>query len=87
MLDHGGSYRPLFELLAFTGLRIGEALGLTWADVDLDAGLLPRPSPIVALPEHAKLKTEAGRARSPGPGDGAAPAGACWLTSPVQGTR
>ena len=24
----------LFEFLAYTGLRIGEALGLTWADID-----------------------------------------------------
>lgn len=33
-------YHPLFVLLAFTGLRIREALGLTWRDVDLDAGVL-----------------------------------------------
>ncbi len=30
----------LFELMAFTGLRRGEACGLRWADVDLDAGVL-----------------------------------------------
>ena len=29
LLDHACSYRPLFELLAYTGLRIAEALGLT----------------------------------------------------------
>jgi integrase len=33
-------YHALFVLLAFTGLRIREALGLTWRDVDLDAGVL-----------------------------------------------
>lgn len=38
VLDHGGTYRPLFEVLAYTGLRVGEALGLTWTDVDHEAG-------------------------------------------------
>jgi integrase len=31
---------PLWRLLAATGLRRGEALGLKWEDVDLDAGAL-----------------------------------------------
>lgn len=61
VLDQTGTYRPLFELLAFTGLRIGEALGLTWADVDLDAGLLSVHRQLSRYREHAKLKTEAGR--------------------------
>jgi integrase len=30
----------LVRLLALTGLRLGEALGLRWQDVDLDADLL-----------------------------------------------
>jgi len=39
-LAHAGPHRPLFEFLAYTGLRVGEALGPTWADIDLDAGLI-----------------------------------------------
>jgi integrase len=30
-------YRPLLATAVFTGLRLGELLGLTWADVDLNA--------------------------------------------------
>jgi integrase len=41
LLEHASArYRPLFEFLAYTGLRIGEALGLTWADIDHEAGLI-----------------------------------------------
>jgi integrase len=37
-LDHAAKHRlgTLYEVLAFTGLRRGEALGLRWFDVDLD---------------------------------------------------
>jgi integrase len=34
----GDRYHGLWVLLATTGMRRGEALGLRWADVDLDAG-------------------------------------------------
>jgi integrase len=34
------TWRPLFALLVFTGAWISEALALTWADVDLDAGIV-----------------------------------------------
>jgi integrase len=33
-------YRPILATAIFTGLRQGELLGLTWADVDFDAGLV-----------------------------------------------
>ncbi len=36
----GDRLEGLFRLMLATGLRRGEALGLHWADVDLDAGLL-----------------------------------------------
>jgi integrase len=34
------TYRPLAELLVATGLRIGEAVALTWADVDWRRGAI-----------------------------------------------
>jgi integrase len=33
-------YRPVVSVLAFAGLRVSEALGLTWGDIDLDAATL-----------------------------------------------
>lgn len=36
----GSRFAPLFRLLVATGLRRGEALGLRWADIDLDARTL-----------------------------------------------
>ncbi len=32
-------FGPIFEAIAATGLRRGEAVGLRWSDVDLDRGL------------------------------------------------
>lgn len=42
LLEHteGSRWHPLWVLIASTGLRKGEALGLGWQDVDLDAGKL-----------------------------------------------
>lgn len=34
------AYRALFEFLAYTGLHIGEALGLRWCNVDVEAVVL-----------------------------------------------
>lgn len=35
-----GSWRVLWLVMAYAGLRIGEALGLKWGDVDLEQGVL-----------------------------------------------
>jgi integrase len=37
---HGERLSPIWHLLAMTGMRRGEALGLRWEDVDLEAGRL-----------------------------------------------
>jgi len=55
---------PLFHLLAMTGMRRGEALGLRWEDVDLEAGplsvrraLIPMGATvIVSEPKTAKSR-------------------------------
>lgn len=55
---------PLFLTLAVTGMRRGEALGLRWIDVDLDAGLIRIRQQIVAVGarlETGPPKTHAGR--------------------------
>ncbi len=36
----GSRYMPLFQFLVHTGLRRGEALALTWDDVDLEERLV-----------------------------------------------
>ena len=58
---------PCIRLIAYTGLRRGEALGLTWANVDLDAGYI---QVVVALVRSQELgliiqppKTVAGHRR------------------------
>jgi integrase len=61
LLAAAGSYRSLFEFLAYTGCRIGEALGLCWADVDFEAGLIRVHRQLSRQRVHRPLKTPAGR--------------------------
>ena len=50
-LDSVGGERlaALFRLIALTGLRRGEAIGLRWVDVDLETGVLQVEQQIVAV--------------------------------------
>jgi hypothetical protein len=51
----------LYHLIAFRGLRRGEAVGLTWTDVDLDGGEVTVAAQIVQLgyaTEHATPKAD-----------------------------
>lgn len=40
LLAAAGRYRPLLATAVFTGARLGEVLGLTWADINFDAGIV-----------------------------------------------
>ena len=56
ILDCCGSSRLPLEVLAYTGLRIGELLGRTWADVDVANGTAPRPPVPVYTHLFARLE-------------------------------
>ena len=58
-------YAPLIRVALFTGLRLGELLGLTWADVDLARGRSLRPAAVDADGEYAPPKTKAAIRRIP----------------------
>lgn len=48
-------YRPLFALMIGTGMRVGEALGLRWSDIDGDTITVRRSGP---KSEHTKTRRE-----------------------------
>jgi len=51
------TYRPLLATAIFTGVRLGELLGLTWADLDLDAGVLRVRKQLDRAGERVRPKT------------------------------
>jgi len=67
-LDHAASDRlgVLFEVMAASGLRRGEACGLRWADVDLERGRLVVRQQVVVIGHELRFgppKTASGDAR------------------------
>jgi integrase len=52
------TWRPLLASAVFTGLRQSELLGLTWADVDLDAGLVKVRMQLARSGKRVRPKTE-----------------------------
>ncbi len=56
-----GRYRLLVAVWLFGGLRISEALGLVWDDVDLATGHLRVRHQLDRKGRRVKLKTSAGR--------------------------
>ncbi len=64
-LDRATSHRlyPMFHLIAYRGLRRGEAVGLRWQDADLAAGVLRITQQVVQLgwaTEIGEPKTDSG---------------------------
>ena len=51
------THRPLLATAIFTGLRLGELLGLTWADIDFSAGLISVRRQLDRDGERVKPKT------------------------------
>ncbi len=55
------TFRPLIAVLIFGGIRLGEALGLRWQDVDFEGGFLRVRSQLSPQRELAEMKTKSGR--------------------------
>lgn len=60
LLENGGTFRPLLAVLTFSGLRLGEALGLRWSDIGAD-GFIHVRRQLGRDREAAEIKTAAGR--------------------------
>jgi integrase len=57
-------YGPAFYFLATSGMRRGEALGLTWEDVDLDAARISIRRALIVVGHEATMgSTKTGRSR------------------------
>jgi integrase len=61
----GDTFRPVAAVCAYAGLRLSEALGLRWRDVDLKAGTLTVSAQLGLDGERVPLKTAASAATVP----------------------
>jgi integrase len=61
LLSAADEQRPLIALLVFSGLRIAEALGLVWEDVDFERGFIRVEKQLARNRERVPLKTRASR--------------------------
>jgi integrase len=59
------NYEPLLRTALYTGLRLGELLGLQWGDIDLDQGVLHVKRQWTLTRELTAPKTKAGIRRVP----------------------
>ena len=81
----GDTFRPVAAACAYAGLRLSEALGLRWRDVDLKAGTLDRDRAARPDGERVPLKTAASRRDRADPA--AARRGATRAPLPRRGRR
>ena len=66
MLDAmGDTFRPVAAVCAYAGLRLSEALGLRWRDLDLKAGRLAVTGQLGSDGERVPLKTASSAASVP----------------------
>jgi integrase len=65
-LAEGNRYQPAWLFLATSGCRRGEALGLSWADIDLDAGRASIRRTVTAVEHRIKVggQTKTGKERA-----------------------
>lgn len=75
LLEHADRFRPLFELLAFTGLRIGEALGCAGATSTSTAEYSESDSSSILPPPNAKSCSPTRSSRSYGTSKPSSPTG------------
>lgn len=61
----GATFRPIAATCAYAGLRLSEALGLRWRDVDFDAGTLSVSAQLGPDGTRVPLKTAASAATVP----------------------
>ncbi len=65
LMEAHDRYRPIFEILAFTGMRIGELEWLTWDDADFEKGFvevrakddwMPKDGDDRSIPMHPRVR-------------------------------
>jgi len=61
LTEAGDTFRPLIAFMLFTGVRIGEALGMRWQDLDFDGQRVHVRSQLGRDRKLADVKTDAGR--------------------------
>src|SRR5581483_10829623 len=59
LVEGGSTFRPMIAVLIFSGLRLGEALGLRWSDID--EGFIRVRRQLGRDRRTAEIKTAAGR--------------------------